>query len=156
MATFNVTITQNATPAIVVGLSNNTTYGQFKNSLGDYVYKVFQTYLYSTNLQQIQGSYRYLKYDSSGNSNTQTILSALDPYQTISSLYTDISKKDVVLDGRDYIRFNMLPSTTLTLKLYCVRISTQDGLDKLHNNNFRQFEIQEGFVGYFDQYREFL
>ncbi len=156
MASFSVTITTNTAPAIVVALSGSTTYAMFKNSLGSYVYKVFKTYTYSQNLQQIQGNYRYLKYDSSGNSNLQTVLSTLDPYQTASSLFIDVFEKNLILDGRDYVRFNMLPNTQLQIKLYCIRISTQDDLDKYDRNNFRQVEFEQDIVGYFEQYRDFL
>lgn len=156
MATFSVTITNNTTPAISVNLSGSTTYQQFKNSLGGYVYDVKQAYTYSPTLQQLQGNFRYLKYDSDGNTNVQTILSVIDPYQRFTSLYIDTREKKFVLDGRDYVRFNMLPNSQLQIKLFCIRISVQDGLDETSRNNFRQLEFNSDIVGYFEEYQDFL
>lgn len=156
MASFSVTITNNTTPAISVNLSGTTTYQQFKNSLGAYVYDVKQTYTYSPTLEQLQGNFRYLKYDSDGNTNVQTILSVIDPYQASTSLYIDTREKKFILDGRDYVRFNMLPNSQLQIKLFCIRISVQDDLDELNRNNFRELEFDSDIVGYFEQYQDFL
>jgi hypothetical protein len=152
VATFGVTITTNTTPAISVTLSNTTTYQQFKNSLGAFTYDVDYTYVYSNLLQQIQGGFNYSKYDSGGNQNLQTVLSTIDPYQTQNSLYIDTTKKNLILDGRDYVRFNMYPNATLQVKLFCRRIANVDGLDYLGINNFKSFERQSGKINFFEDY----
>lgn len=152
MATFGVTITNNTTPAISVGLSNNTTYQQFKNSLGDFTYKVDYTYVYSTLLRQIQGGFNYSKYDSSGNQNLQTVLSTIDPYQQQNSLYINTTEKNLILDGRDYVRFNMYPNANLQVKLFCKRVANVDELDYLGINNFKSYERQSGKINFFEDY----
>jgi hypothetical protein len=156
VATFNVTITSNTTPAISITLSNNTTYQQFKNSLGSYVYLVEKIYLFSTLLQQIQGGFSYSRYDSSGKQNLQTILSTISPYQTQNSIFIDTTEKKVVIDGRDYVRFRMYPNNNLSVKLYCDRIANQDMLDQFHLNNFKDLERSSGSFGFFDQYVDIL
>lgn len=156
MATFSVTITNNTTPAISVGLSNNSTYQQLKNSLGDFVYKVDQTYIFSTLLEQIQGVFAYSRYDSSGNQNLQTIISAISPYQSQNSLYIDLAEKNVVIDGRDYVRFRMYPNTNLQIKLYCFRIASTDYLNKFDKNNFKKYEDSSGNINFFEQYVDVL
>jgi hypothetical protein len=88
---FNVNINTNTTPAVQINVQGGTTYGQFKNSLGNFDYRVDTTYVVTDNLPQIQGNFRYLKYDVNGNQNLQTILSVIDPYQTFNSLFIDTS-----------------------------------------------------------------
>lgn len=156
MPSFNVNITPNTTPAVQINVQGGTTYGQFKNSLGDFDYKVSQTYVYTDNLPQIQGNFRYLKYDVNGNQNLQTILSTIDPYQTIKSLFIDTSDKNLILDGRDYVRFNLLPNTLLQIKFYADRVSNQDKMNIISQNNFKVLENLQGTPNFFDQYRDFL
>ena len=124
--------------------------------MGDFVYKVDQTYIFSTLLEQIQGNFGYSKYDSSGNQNLQTIISAISPYQSQSSLYIDTSEKNVIIDGRDYVRFRMYPNATLQIKLYCFRIASSDFLNKFDANNFKKFEESSGNINFFEQYIDVL
>jgi len=153
---FSVNIVPNTTPAVQINVQGGTTYGQFKNSLGDFDYKVSQTYVFTDNLAQIQGNFRYLKYDVNGNQNLQTILSTIDPYQYINSIFIDTSDKNLVLDGRDYVRFNLLPNTLLQIKLYAERVSNQDEMNMVRKNNFRMLETLEDIPNFFTQYKDFL
>lgn len=155
MATFGVTITSNTTPAIVVTLSGNTNYKEFKNSLGNYVYYVNRVYVYSQLLRQIQGGFNYSKYDSDGTQNLQTVLSTITPYQYQNSNYLELRDRNVVLDGRDYVRFKMYPNTSLQIKLYANRISNGDTFDRIGMNNFLMWQevAQQDF---FDDYKDLL
>jgi hypothetical protein len=156
MASFGVTVTSNTTPAIRVTVTGNTTYAQLKNSLGQFVYNVYNVYLFSSLLNQIKGLFNFSKYDSNGNQNLQSILSVISPYQYQSSIYIDTSKKNLILDGRDYVRFNMLPNSNLQIKLYCDRIATTDVLDSQNINNFVSLERNIGNDDFFDQYVDIL
>jgi len=153
---FNVNINTNTTPAVQINVQGGTTYGQFKNSLGNFDYRVDTTYVVTDNLPQIQGNFRYLKYDVNGNQNLQTILSVIDPYQTFNSLFIDTSDKSLILDGRDYLRFNLLPNTNLQIKLYAERVSNQDKMNLTSQNNFKVLENAQAIPDFFEQYRDFL
>ena len=118
MATFGVTITTNTTPAISTTLLGSTTYTQFKQSLGQYVYYVLRTYLYSSNATQIQNVFTYTKYDSNGNQNLQSIISAISPYQLESSIYLELQDKNLIIDGRDSVKFKMLPNFLLIFQIF--------------------------------------
>jgi len=156
MASFGVTITTSTTPAISVTMSGNTTYAQFKQSLGQYVYNVLTAYLYSNNLTQIQNVFLYNKYDSDGNQSFRNIISAISPYQSANSIYLDTQNQNVVIDGRDTIDFTMLPNTTLQIKLYVNRISNGDEFDDKGINGF--IELSDLIVDYnfFDDYKDML
>ena len=156
MSIYSVNIQTNTTPAITTDMSGNTTYTQFKNSLGQYVYKVLRTYLYSTNPSQIQNVFLYMKYDSNGNQNFQNIISAISPYQLESSIYLELQDKNLIIDGRDSVKFKMLPNTSLQIKLYVKRISSGDELDDMGVNQF--IEISDLIIDYdfFDDYKDML
>lgn len=156
MASFGVTVTTNITPAISITISGTTTYTQLKNSLGQFVYNIFFVYLFSSVLNQIKGLFNYSKYDSSGNQNLQSILSVISPYQYQPSIYIDTSKKNLILDGRDYVRFNMLPNSNLSIKLYCDRFATTDILDSQTVNNFVEVQRNMNDTNYFDEYVDIL
>ena len=156
MPSFSPTIIPNSTPAISVTLTGGVTYNQFKQSLGNYVYEVDQVYLYSQNLTQIQGAFLYSRYDSNGRQNAQSILSVLDPYQYATAIYIDTKDRSVVIDGRDTVQFVMQPNTTLQVKLFAERISNGDELDAKGSNNYKMLEKAEGYIGFFEQYRDFV
>ena len=166
MATFNVTIVNNTTPAVANTISGTTTYSQFKNSLGNFVYYISRIYVYSPTLQQIQGNFRYTKYDVNGRQNTQTVISAIDPYQTISSLYIGTEDKTLVLNGQDFVRFNLLPNTSLSIKIYTTQleVANVDALTSsqktsisggsLLRDNFKALENAQGIQNFFEQYKD--
>lgn len=154
MATFTVSITTNTTPAVSVTVTGNTTYAQFKNSLGQFVYNISVVYLLSTILNQIKGLFNYSKYDSSGNQNLQSILSVISPYQKQSSIFIDTTEKNLKIDGRDFVRFNMLPNSNLQLKIFCERKATTDML--VSKDNFTAIEKRMDETDFFKEYNDFI
>ena len=156
MPSFAVTVTTNTTPAIIITMSGNTTYGQFKNSLGQFVYDINEVYLFSVNQSQISNVFKYSKYDSSGNQNLLSVIPVIDPFQYQPSLYVDTSEKDIVIDGRDFVRFSMLPNTSLAMKLFAERITNQDELNLFDLNNFKSLEEASGNFYFFEQYKDLV
>jgi hypothetical protein len=112
--------------------------------------------LFSSILNQIKGLFNYSKYDSSGNQNLQSILSVISPYQFQPSIFIDTTEKNLVIDGRDFVRFNMLPNSNLLIRLYCDRRATTDTLDTKAINNFVALERNMNDTNYFDQYVDIL
>lgn len=142
-------------PAISITLSGGVTYEQFKQSLGSYVYYVNKIYLYSGNPLQIQGAFFYQKYDVNGNTNSQSVISAISPYQFENSIYLETKQKNLVIDGRDFVKFTMQPNTTLSLKLFVNQISVGDDLDEKGINSFLEYERNQN-SDFFDDYNEVL
>lgn len=97
-----------------------------------------------------------MKYDSNGNQNFQNIISAISPYQLESSIYLELQDKNLIIDGRDSVKFKMLPNTSLQIKLYVKRISSGDELDDMGVNQF--IEISDLIIDYdfFDDYKDML
>jgi hypothetical protein len=144
----------NNTPAISITLTGTTTYKQFKNSLGDFVYKINQIYLYSLNLNQINRGFKYMKYDSDGNQDFQTIISAIDPYQQQNSIYLNTKEKGLIVNGRNSANFNMLPNTRLSFKIYIRKVTNQDEL--VGEDNFEFFQDVATDPNFFEEYKDYI
>jgi len=114
MGTYAVTITS----PVTITLANGVTYQQFLNSLGAYVYWFDVIYLWTTNASQITQPMQYNYTDVNGNAKTLSIIPTTDPYQYSPALYINIKDFDIVVDGNSTVQFNLLPNTTLKLKLY--------------------------------------
>lgn len=156
MPSFTVTINTNVPPAVSVTMTGNITYGQFKNSLGQFVYKVNKLYIFSPNQSQISQIYNYSKYDSDGNQNLQSVIPAVDPFQNQSSLFIELGERNIVIDGRDYVDTVLLPNSTLQMKFYVDKISSSDKLDKDSLSNFDKLENAEGDYGFFENYKNYV
>ena len=156
MPSFTVTINTNVPPAVSVTMTGNITYGQFKNSLGQFVYKVNKLYIFSPNQSQISQIYNYSKYDSDGNQNLQSVIPAVDPFQNQSSLFIELGERNIVIDGRDYVDTVLLPNSTLQMKFYVDKISSSDKLDKDSLSNFDKLENAEGDNGFFENYTNYV
>jgi len=135
-------------------LTGNVTYDQFKNSLGDFNYNINKIYLNSTNLSQISGVFKFMKYDSDGNQNFQTVISALDPYQRQNSLIIETEKKGLIINGRDSTSFNMQPNTQLILKLYVSEVTNQDELKG--EDSFTIFDNLSNDGNFFRDYKDYI
>jgi hypothetical protein len=112
MPSFTPTIISNTTPAVSI-VGGNVSYNEIRQSLGAYVYYVDSVYLFSNNIQQINGVVKYQIYDVNGKQSVQSLTPTVDPYQTQNSLFYDIRKKDVILNGQSNFQFNLLPLVTL-------------------------------------------
>lgn len=156
MPSFTVTINTNVPPAVSVTMTGNVTYGQFKNSLGQFVYEVNGMYLYSPNQSQISQIYNYSKYDSDGNQNFESVIPVVDPFQAQSSLNVDLGEKNIVIDGRDFVDTTLLPNTSLQMKLYVNKLSSSDKLNKESLSNFDKLENADGDYGFFENYTNYV
>lgn len=152
-----VTVIQKTTPALAVQPSGrDSDYKQLKNSLGNISYAVDKVYVFSDQLKQIQGSFQFAKYDSSGNQRFITIPSTIDPYQASSAIFINTKGKGIKFDGRDFIRFNALPNTTIGVKIYAIRTDNQTLLNKYGKNNFQKLEEIWGKKSIFEEFNDYL
>lgn len=155
-ASISVVVSTNVTPAVVVSGSGTTTYQQFKNSLGNFVYYVKSIFLNSNNLQQIQGAFSYAKYDISGNQRNLSVASAIDPYQSQNSIYLDVSKRQFIIDGTNYVQFKLLAQSSLAIKIFATRVANQTPLNETGVDNFTALEEASGQSEFFSEYTDYL
>jgi hypothetical protein len=155
MPSFAVTVTTTLLPAVSVQLSGTVTYQQFRNSLGQYIYKVNKAYFYSLNQNQIQGVINYNIYDANGERKITNIVSAIDPYQTSPSIFLNLKDRGITLNGQDDVQLNLLPNTQLSVKLYVDRITNQDSLNETSLDNFESEQAGDG-IDFFKEYNDFV
>ena len=156
MPSFTVTINTNVPPAVSVNMSGTVTYGQFKNSLGQFVYEVNELYLFTPTQGQISQLYKYSKYDTNGNQNTQSVVPAISPYQLETSLFLNLKDRNIIIDGRDYVDTILLPNSSLQMKLYVDKKSSSDILNAINPSNFDKLENAEGDYGFFENYKNYV
>jgi hypothetical protein len=154
MAVYPVIVT-NTPPASVTITGANTTYTEFKNSLGTFFYLIETIYLYSLTGQQINQVMLYTKYDGNGNRIYLNMTPTLDPWQDSNAYYLDTKGEKIILDGLSRLSFMMLASASLMFKIYAKRISNTEQLDSLSQSNFQVVEsamgkvdLFKGFIGY--------
>jgi hypothetical protein len=155
-ASIAVVVSTNVPPAVVVSPTGTITYKQFKQSLGNFSYLVKSIYLSSNNLEQIQGAFAYAKYDISGNQRNLSVASAIDPYQSQNSIYLDVSKRNFVIDGTNFVQFQLLAQSSLGIKIFATRIANQSGLNQTSVDNFTSLEESSGKSEFFSEYTDYL
>ena len=152
MPSFTPTIIANTTPAVSI-VGGNVSYNEIRQSLGDYVYYVESVYIFSNLLKQINGVVRYQIYDVNGHQSIESLTPTVDPYQTQNSLFYDVRKKDVILNGQSNFKFNLLPFATLKLEFFTNRLAKKDALDLLYPNNFKTLASAMGDYSFFEDWK---
>jgi hypothetical protein len=157
MPIFNAVVTIQPTPAVSVQTIGEPSYASIRKSLGDFVYKAYQLYLSSANIRQLSGIVQFKKYDVNGNSTIFDIVPIVSPYQQQNTLFLQMNRNDVVINGQDSFQFILLANTTLLLKLYSDQVSKEsfvdgDGNPLLGESNFQAFETATGLFKFFEDF----
>lgn len=136
----SIVATQTTYPQNVVSVISldSTPYYMIQNSMGSFVYGVEQMYLKANSNSQILESYKFRKYNVNGNIESFYEVPTINPYQYQSSLFLDMKKDNVVLDGRTSLGLTILPNETLFLILYTNQLANRDFLPETNffNNDF--------------------
>jgi len=157
MPIFNAVVTIQPIPAVSVQTIGEPSYQDIRKSLGDFVYKAYQVYLSSPNLQQLNGIVQFKKYDVNGSTTIFDIVPVVSPYQQQNTLFLQMNRNDVIINGQDSLQFILLAQTTLLLKLYSNQISKESFVDKngqdvLGQSNFKAFETATGIFNFFEDF----
>jgi hypothetical protein len=124
----SIIATQTTYPQNVVSVISldSTPYYMIQNSMGSFIYGIKQMYLKANSNSQILESYKFRKYNVNGNIESFYEVPTINPYQYQSSLFLDMKKENVYLDGRTNLNFSILPNETLFLILYTNQIANRD------------------------------
>jgi hypothetical protein len=120
------TTTTYANNVVSVISTDNTPYSSILNSMGSFIYGITELYLKSNTNSQILQSYKFNRYNVNGMLESFSEIPTIDPYQYQSSLYVDMQKEKVYLDGRTNLAFTILPNETLYLIIYNNQIANRD------------------------------
>jgi hypothetical protein len=159
---FTPTIINNTLPAVSVTVADSgvpaVTYNQVRNSLGSYVYNVEGLYLYSTNINQINGVIQYQRFDATGNQNYNSIVTIVDPYQLESALNVDLTNAETmfILNGNSSFAATILPNTYVQVKFLTKRITNSFGKNLIAFKEMEKIFRKPNFFNNYGDIEEIL
>jgi hypothetical protein len=133
-----------------ISSNDPTPYFVIQNSMGSYLYGIFYIYLQSNSTEQLLQGLNFRSYDVNGDIKTFLNTTVIDPYQYQNSLFVKPIRKDIVLNGRTSINFNLLPSETINFIFYVNQLANSYLLKEpsLFDDYFfkQQYDYLNGFV----------
>ena len=107
---------------VVVPLDLDTgyqpTYNQIVKSVSTNNYSANFIYAQSLNCNQVGQVFTYYENDIAGNAVVSALPFTLDPYQSQCAIYFYPPENSVVFSGESALTFNVLPETTMNLKVF--------------------------------------
>ena len=143
-------ITFYPTGVFTITSNTSTPYFVIQNSMGSFLYGVNNIYFQANTTQQLFQGFNFRSYDVNGDINSYINVTTVDPYQYQNSIFLKPIRKDIVLDGRTSISFNLLPTENVNLVFYVTEFS--NGLylkePKFFDDYFfkQQHDFFNGFV----------
>ena len=147
---YTPTITFYPTGVFTITSNTSTPYFVIQNSMGSFLYGVNNIYFQANTTQQLFQGFNFRSYDVNGDINSYINVTTVDPYQYQNSIFLKPIRKDIVLDGRTSISFNLLPTENVNLVFYVTEFS--NGLylkePKFFDDYFfkQQHDFFNGFV----------
>jgi hypothetical protein len=133
-----------------ISSNDSTPYFAIQNSMGSYLYGIFYIYMQSNTQQQLLQGLSFRSYDSNGDIRRFINTTTIDPYQYQNSLFVKPINKDIVLNGRTSINFNLLPNEIINFVFYCNQLANSYLLEEpsLFDDYFfkQQYDYLNGFV----------
>lgn len=127
---FNAQVSTLDTPALIVESESGTTYDEIQQSMGSNAYEIGQVddlYLASSTAQLVQ-PVTFIQYDVNGNQQKYVLPPIVDPFQTQSTLYASVAKKNLSFEGRLRVEVDILEATSLSMRLNTRKASPADAL----------------------------
>jgi hypothetical protein len=138
MPSYIPTITTFNNGIVSVISTDSTSYESILNSMGSHVYGVLEIYLKAeTNLQILEG-FVVEQYDVNGYIKSFNQKPTVDPYQFQKSVFFNLAKENVVLNGQTRFDMTILPNEVIYMVIYADVLATQSYLssDSVFDNNF--------------------
>ena len=143
-------ITFYPTGVFTITSNTSTPYFVIQNSMGSFLYGVNNIYFQANTTQQLFQGFNFRSYDVNGDINSYINVTTVDPYQYQNSIFLKPIRKDIVLDGRTSISFNLLPTENVNLVFYVTEFSNGMYLKepKFFDDYFfkQQHDFFNGFV----------
>lgn len=123
---YSPTVTNYPNSVVTVRSTDSTTYNQIINSMGSFVYGVNKMYINANDGSQLLKPMAFTQYDVNGVIQQYSQIVTVDPYQYQNSSFFDLAKDNVVLNGRNSLTFDVLPSENISLIFYTEEIANRD------------------------------
>ena len=108
--------------------TDNTSYSTVVQSMGSFNYGISSMYVSSNDSSQLMQPMTFVQYDSNGNIQKTNQIIPVDPYQYQSSSFFDLSKENIVLNGRTSLTFPVLSSENVSVVFYTKDVANKDFL----------------------------
>ncbi len=121
---------------------DGTSYDTILNSLGSYVYIVDRVYTNASSNQQLLEGFDVLSYDVSGTVKAFAQRPTVDPYQFQKSIWFELARANVVINGQTTFSFMLLPNESVIVIIKTNELSASDYLppnDFYENDFFKDF-----------------
>lgn len=110
---------------VTVSSTDGTSYSSIVNSMGSFVYGVSKMYLKANQESQLLEPFSFTQYDVNGVIEQYSQITTIDPYQYQNSSTFDLSKKNLVLNGRNNVGLSVLPNERIYLIFYTNEVSNR-------------------------------
>jgi hypothetical protein len=111
---------------VTVTSSGGVTYKQIINSMGSFIYGISKMYINANQSSQLLEPFSFTQYDVNGVIEQYSQINTVDPYQFQNSSSFDLSKKNVLLNGRNNLNLAVLPNEKISLIFYTNEVSNRD------------------------------
>jgi len=133
-----------------ISSNDSTPYFVLQNSMGSYLYGIDNIYYQANSTEQVLQGLGFRRYDVNGDIDKFLQVTTVNPYQYQNSLFLKPIKKDIVLNGRTSISFNLLPSEIVNFIFFVTEYKNSDFLpdSEFFDNYFfkQQYDFFNGFV----------
>lgn len=143
MAVHAPIITNYPNNVVTVSSTDSTSYNSIINSMGSFIYGISKMYIKANQEAQLLEPFSFTQYDVNGVIEQYSQITTIDPYQYQNSSTFDLSKKNVILNGRNNVGLSVLPNERIYLIFYTNEISNR----KLVNpTNFFKNDFFENYA----------
>lgn len=142
-------------PNGVFAITSNkgTPYPLIQESMGSYQYGIDKIYIQSNTTQQLLQPLSFRSYDVNGTISLNVDVTTVNPYQKQNSIFIKPVSKDLVLDGRTSINFNLLANEDTNMIFYTTEQSNAYDLKQptFFDDYFFQQNEDDFFNGFVEQ-----
>ena len=111
---------------VTVSSTDSTSYSQIVNSMGSFNYGISSMYVSSNDTSQLMQPMAFLKYDVNGTIDKYSQIIPVDPYQYQNSSFFDLTKENIVLNGRTSLTSNVLSNERISVIFYVRELANRD------------------------------
>lgn len=126
MGTYVPVITPSTSNAVSIYGDGATTYEEFVNSMGSFLYEIKEVYLKANSNDQLLEPLKFYQFDVNGRADSYSQIVTVDPYQYQTSSVFKLTRDQIILNGRTVLSMNLLPNEQVSLVLYVNQISNRD------------------------------
>jgi hypothetical protein len=143
MPSYIPTITTYSGGIVTVISTDGTSYESILNSMGSFVYGVIEVYMKANSNTQILEGFTIEQYDVNGYIKSFNQKPTIDPYQYQNSVFFELTKENVILNGQTTFDMTVLPNEVIYMTIYVNQLGLKDYVSAtsfFDNDFFKNFK----------------